>query len=382
MPSFAQVGSWTGHNDRTCVQDEVLLLVQTLTRAAHRIRMISRPAKAAEMRQITASVFATLLEKQRQERAERRRARKIAAAKAAKQAQARADRLRRKQRLMSPLRRGGEGSRTNLLKATASGVRAANALMRTSSRTMVSQAPDSPSGMLRRRIVTQGSGKSLRSVGSSGAFSVASTASAQDAASADSSSSDEGMDVAGCCSWPQPDNAGRGWLQLDVEISAGELVTWTRSDVAVQTFLHHFTQARMALELDPSSLKPMVGLADGALLQGGPGFDKLEDRVAKRKSARRHLLRFKGFLAGLTDRTKFGMKELHKLMHEFSEHAGKDGQLSKHQFVEVMQTVFPMFADHSANGMVASAEGVDFHALFEAFDTDNSGKLDFRVRTV
>ena len=75
------------------------------------------------------------------------------------------------------------------------------------------------------------------------------------------------------------------------------------------------------------------------------------------------------------------MKELHKLMHEFSEHAGKDGELNRNQFVNIMQTVFPMFAQGSASGMVASTEGVDFNALFEAFDGDSSGKLDFRVRT-
>jgi len=178
----------------------------------------------------------------------------------------------------------------------------------------------------------------------------------------------------------------------------------------------------MALEVD-NVLKPMVGLQPG---MNGTGYDAVLERVAKRKNARRHLMRLKvrgvvswrvwgvtswhvapgvlhawwsprdlsvvrlvhgamctqGFLSGLTDTTRFGMKELHKLMHEFSEHAGKDGELTKPQFVQIMQTVFPMFAQRSSNGMVAKSDGVDFDSLFEAFDVDNSGKLDFREFTI
>lgn len=78
------------------------------------------------------------------------------------------------------------------------------------------------------------------------------------------------------------------------------------------------------------------------------------------------------FVNRLVEETNFDIREVRKLKQLFEDRCGLNNELTHEQFFEVMIEAYPSYA----------GEGMSLAQLFESFDADDSGTIDFKEFTV
>lgn len=161
------------------------------------------------------------------------------------------------------------------------------------------------------------------------------------------------------------------------ELSCEEFCEWAEGHVVSQRVLRSFKRVRTVTVNARSRSTRRPQSPKRASSPARSPAERMRRRVTKNKlkEQQRKEEHAKQVLRDIKKVSKFDGAELRRLRDVFAAAAGSiDAELTKPQFVKLLEEEYPGLADVSRPGAVA--------LLFDAFDTDAGGSIDFKEFTV